>query len=255
MDVLDPTAWDTLVFVVPLIVGMVLVAGLAFGFAGESDGHAHVDAHAHVGHDLDHDLDGHHGAELHAADGHATGAGLLSGMLSVLGVGRVPLTIVLLSLSLLFGATGISSNALLRPLLGSLTGFASLAIALLVATLGTGMVARLVARIVPTRESYNVRKDDLVGSIGQAIVELGPDDGFLQVRDHEGNLHQVRARTRAGTVAKGSRVVLVEHRTDGDWYLVTPLDDDPAKAHPGDPLADSIPADPSAPLRTPTRER
>lgn len=208
-------SWQTLVFLLPLVVGVVLVGALAFAGSVEGDG------------DADHAHDGPH-------------AGSAEHPLSILGLGRVPLSVLALSLCVIFGAAGLSSNALLRGLLPGAYGLASLGIAAVAALAGTSLVSRLFARLVPARESDNVRKGDLVGAVGHAIVELTGEDGFLQVKDAGGTVHQVRARSAAGPLPKGARVLLLEHRPEADFYVVEPFDPERDAERPRTPVNDTV---------------
>jgi len=201
--------WETLVFVAPLAFGVALVAGLAFGVGVEGDADADAEADGELESDAKVHLDAH---------GH--------GLLGLLGVGRVPLSMLLLTLSILFGATGLAANALLQERLPGVYGLLSLAAAALVSLVGTVRVASFVARVAPTTETYRVRRQDLVGRVGHAIVELTASDGFAQVKDHEGNVQQVRVRTDGPSLAKGATILFVDYSRDGDWYLVAPFDAD-----------------------------
>ena len=201
--------WETLVFVAPLAFGVALVAGLAFGLGADADGDLDADADG----DLDSD------AKIHL-DAHG------NGLLGLLGVGRIPLSMLLLTLSILFGATGLATNALLFEKLPGTYGLFALLAATLVSLVGTGRIASFVARVAPTMETYRVSRRDLVGRTGHAIVELNAQDGIAQVKDHEGNVQQVRVRTDGGEISKGAAVLVVDYSREGGWYLVTPFDAD-----------------------------
>src|SRR5437660_2391917 len=134
-------AWYNLIFVVPfalalLYVGIYAVSGLTFGESDVDASGADVDADAHVeleGHveapahiesdahfdadaDADVDADAHIDADAHV-EGHgadeAAPGSILASALSLLGVGRVPLSIVLMVLMLIWGMSGFFSNILL----------------------------------------------------------------------------------------------------------------------------------------------
>lgn len=201
--------WQTLVFLAPLAFGVALVSGLAFGLGADADGDADTDVEA----DLDSD------AKVHL-DAHG------NGLLGLLGVGRVPLSMLLLTLSILFGAVGLAVSALLQEKWPDAYGPISVAVALFVALVGTGRIASFVARVAPTTETYRVRRQDLVGRVGHAIVELTDGDGFAQVKDHEGNVQQVRVRTDGPVIAKGTSILVVDYSREGGWYLVAPYDAD-----------------------------
>lgn len=186
--------WQTLVFLASLAFGVVLVGLLAFGVVDDADTEADMDAPA---------------------------------FLELLGIGRVPLSLVLLTLALLFGTAGFVANAFLEPLFPSFFGWVSLPVALVVSVFLTGRVGRLVMRVAPTLETYGVRRHDLLGRTGHAIVELTASDGFVQVKDHEGNVQQLRTRTAGAVLPKGTPIVLVDFDSEGDWYLAEMFDPDP----------------------------
>lgn len=201
--------WETLVFLAPLGVGIALVAGMAFG--GGLDGEADVDA----------DTDVH--ADVDLSPSHA--------FLELLGIGRVPLSVVLFSLCVLFGVTGLATTALVEPYAPGFYVLISLVVASLVSVLGTGRIAAVVARYAPTLETYRVGHEDLVGRVGHAIVEITNDDGFAQVKDHEGNLHQVRCRSTGAQLSKSSGLLVLEYNREHSFYLVEPFEPDASDTH------------------------
>src|SRR3989338_4168903 len=185
-------AWQHLIFLIPLGFGMLLVFGAASGLIGHGD--VDVDHEFHVA-EADHDVvgehdvaqDGHDGA--HAHDVHDRG--FMSRALSLFGIGRVPLSIILTTASLLWGGVGLAAGFLAEPALGVgfISGVLAVAAAWLTMTVGTGSLARLVARVMPTSETYRVTKRDLIGRTGTMLFPIAPQStGYVQVNDHEGNL-------------------------------------------------------------------
>jgi len=204
-------SWETGVFLAPIVAAALLFAGVAFGGGEDGDG---------VGKEFGKDVggDGHHAHDAsHAMAAH--GEQSSGGPLSFLGVGRVPLGVVVVSLLSTFGSAGfvISTYAGGNAAAGALGGGVA-------AIFLTRWMSKLVSRVLPSRESYNVRKSDLIGRSGRAIGEVTVDDGFVQVTDHEGNLHQVRARTSGATLPKGATLLLVERVPERDVYVVEAFD-------------------------------
>jgi membrane protein implicated in regulation of membrane protease activity len=214
-------AWYNLVFYVPVLFGVILVLGSAFGLA-DHDADAGHDADG--GHDAEHDADG---KPTGAVDAHASPdhePNVFTKALSVLGVGRVPITIVLMTASLIFGGLGIVANTLLASLIGVSGAFAliSVAVAFVGMVFLTGWTARGVARIMPSTETYRVSKTDLVGKTGQLVLPADTSYGLAQVRDHEGNVHNLTCRTAEGTIPKGSDVLVYDYDEEKKVYVVAP---------------------------------
>lgn len=198
--------WHNLLFVIPLAAGALLALVSVAGVGdGGGDGH---DAGGDAGDAGDADAADH--------DHHGVGDDLLS----LLGVGKVPLSVLLSSAAILFGASGLIANLWLVRSLPDPWVFAwiSLAIAAVTATTGTALVARVVARLLRGNEGYQVTKSDLLGRIGTLVLAADASSGFLQVRDDEGNLHQVRCRVESGSLPKGTEVLLVD--VESDLFLV-----------------------------------
>jgi membrane protein implicated in regulation of membrane protease activity len=146
---------------------------------------------------------------------------------SPLEAGAVPVGVLGMVGALLFGGLGMVLNATLAPPLREpvLYGPLSLLLSAVASVLLTRRCARLLARLMPSAETYRVSREDLVGRSGRLVLPASPEGGLAQVRDHEGNVHQVRVRTLAGRLEKGSEVVVVEHHAPDHTYVVAALED------------------------------
>ena len=188
--------WQNIIFIVPLCFAGCLIIGGLHGFGHE------------VGHDVSHDVHhGHHGHD----DEHS--------VLSMLGIGHVPIILALTMMNLVFGVTGLISNEVLRGV--PYSGYLSLVAAGLVSLLGTGRVAKRVGKLMPMTTSSNSRKSDLVGQVGTTMFAVFPNGiTYLQVNDFEGNLMQVQGLLPEGRADKGERLVLVSFDETNDRFIV-----------------------------------
>jgi hypothetical protein len=124
----------------------------------------------------------------------------------------VPLAVRLMLFTLSFGGLGLS----LGYLVGGFAGWRILGIG---AVAGFGAwassvaVGRLFARRLPLLESEAIKRVELLGATGRAVLPLGPGSGLVQVHDRRGNLHQVAARTLAGEAGlpAGAAVLVVDY--------------------------------------------
>lgn len=257
-------AWYNLIFVVPFVlallyVGIYAISGLTFGDTDVDAGGADVDSDAHVeldGHveapahlesdahfDADADADAHLDTDVEAdvdADAHVEGHGadevapgsVLAGALSLLGVGRVPLSIVLMVLMLIWGTIGFFSNMLLWEKYQNETILlaVSIPLAFMVSVLGTRLITSAVARWLPTHETYVQRRHELLGAIGEAILPIDSTFGMAAVRDVYGDLFHIGCRLHPNQPAleKGSKVKLIAYNGKQKIYYVT--QHDPAAA-------------------------
>src|SRR6187431_534269 len=130
----------------------------------------------------DHDVD---------VDGHD---GLADGLLSLIGIGRVPFMIWLASFLFVFAAVGAGGQALADSLLGApLDRWVAAAIAAVAGLPVTGVLVRPLAAILPGDESSAVGLDSLVGRRGR-IVTGRAAAGYparAQVHDEFGQAHYV----------------------------------------------------------------
>lgn len=251
--------WWNLVFVVPFglaLLYLILYAasGVTFGDA-DADGdlaEPDVDHDVHLGHDahLDHDLDVDPDADLDVeadvdadldgdldadVDGpeapaggtHAIEPGGFRSALTWLGVGRVPLSVLLMVLMLAWGATGFLVNQLARESVGSdwRVALLSLPAALAVGLFVTRGVVRAIDRWVPLDETSARRRHDLLGLAGVAVYDVTARFGMVGVRDDHGDLYQVPCRLAAGhadVIPKNATAVLVAYNARERLYHVVP---------------------------------
>ena len=194
----------------------------------DADLGAGVDMDANA--DLDHHVEAPHGMENVFHDGHKVlhDQPLMLRALSVLGFGRVPLSIILTCLMVIFGAVGLISNGLFAAVLPwgwapTIYVWPSLGIASLAAITLTGSVARTLQRYLPTSETYAITPEELVGRLGVAVYSVQPGSpGVVSVRAEGGTVYTVSAHTAEESIPSGTEVILVRYHGDGDYYDVSP---------------------------------
>ncbi|QOV88652.1 OB-fold-containig protein [Humisphaera borealis] len=244
--------WQNLVFIVPFAVALTYlllyaVSGITFGdadadhdFSADTD----VDAEADIDHDADLDADGTDTAVAPASAGHAGGTGdlfhgsppttdhgsiapdpgALKTALIWIGVGRVPLSILLMVLCLTWGVSGFLFNQSFRDYFERpwQVTFVSLPAAVLLSLLVTRLVVRSIDRWLPLDETTARRRHDLLGLRGVALYDISDKFGMVTLRDDRGELHQVPCRVADGhgPIAKNQPVVLVAYNARENLYRV-----------------------------------
>jgi hypothetical protein len=243
-----------------LYLGTYAVSGLTFGetdteASGEAEADAHVEAgaeaHAEVHAEVHAEADGDHDAGDHDAGHHEAGseggklvpgggtdhthlqAGgglahvevpLYRRALRALGVGRVPLSIVLMVFCFLWGFFGVATNWVLHevPLLGDIPWLVSVPAAFLGGTFLTGQFSSTLGRWMPSTETRVEGKAALVGRPGVALFHIDQTFGMAVVRDLRGNSHQVPCRTYpdGAAINQGATVLLVDYDAEGKFYRV-----------------------------------
>ena len=196
--------WWNLIFLLPAAAAVLYVLLLAVGALPFDDMGLHFDA---LGGHLDHDLPGDHD------------------LLGILGVGRVPISIVLISFSLLWGVIGWFAIRAFRPIWPEPGVFIwpSLLVALTGAAGLTRVLAKLLSRVMPGSESYGAGTRELIGRMAETRYPISPTGGSVQVYDQYGTLHEVPARVLAdeALIPAGARVVLWRYDDATGSYLVT----------------------------------
>ena len=167
---------------VMLLIGLVEALGL-----GASAAHLDIDADAHAG-----------------------------DLLAWLGIGRVPLLMVLVVFLAAFGLAGLALQQLAASLLGApVSPWLAAAGALAAALPLTGLGARGLARIMPQDETTAVGLDELVGKRGTIMLGTARRGSPAQarVRDVHGQTHYVMVEPHDENhpFAEGETILLV-HR-------------------------------------------
>ena len=223
-------AWWNLIYMVPFALALTYL----FAYAGSGWTFGEFDADAEA--DVDADADLHADVEFHAdaaahgggragidADSEAAGEpqGLLH-LLSWLGVGRVPLSIILMVLLLTWGVVGFGTNQALRGAMGTLVWLASIPLAAVVSLALTAAVSNALARLLPVAEGGALRRQQLVGRRGTVIFAVTEESGLVGVRDDDGDRYQLAARILPGgeAVPPGEEIVLVRYEPDRSLFLV-----------------------------------
>ena len=216
--------WYNLIFILPFLAAAAYTLLLATGHVLDGDGEADGGDDA-AGDDVDdHGLEhavAHEGGEREADAG-------LGRALGFLGVGKVPLSILLTSFCYIWGVVGWASNRLLAGLLPApeLVIWPSLLLAGAAAVILTRSLALGLARLIPRAETYAVTRQDLLGREGVARYEIGTAFGAANVADRYGRLHQVPCRVRPGAppIPAGQPVLLAEYDPRADVYLALTLE-------------------------------
>jgi len=150
---------------------------------------------------------------------------LAQGVLSLLGVGRIPLGALLSIDLLLFGGLGVVASELLSALMPrAVAATAALPLATLLAPLIGARLARAIGRRLPGLETHGVDRLGLVGRLGKAVLRVDGRFGRAHVVDDGGALHQVRCVTRGEPIERGAELVLVELDEASGSYVVERAD-------------------------------
>jgi membrane protein implicated in regulation of membrane protease activity len=196
------------------------------------------DIHADMDHDVEHDLDAHvghgdvhHGGVEHEVHDHHVSAHAGNSFalraLSVLGLGKVPVSILFTTMMVLFGATGLACNGLFGSVFPwgwapNVYVWPSLGVAVLLSLTLTGSIAQLLNRIMPTSETYAIREDDLVGRIGELLYAVPAGQrGMADVKDEGGTWHRIRVQPLEGDLPKGTDIIVVRYHREGDYFDVS----------------------------------
>ncbi|WP_100261407.1 YqiJ family protein [Qipengyuania seohaensis] len=153
-------------------------------------------------------------------------AGMLDGLLTLLGIGRVPLTIWIMLFLGAFAIIGLSVQALADDLIGGpfyswlaalIAGGAALPV--------TGLIARPLGRLMPQDHTTAVSIESLVGrraKITDGVARAG-SPARARVKDVHGQAHYVMVEPHeaASEIHAGDEALLV--RREGNTFFATAL--------------------------------
>lgn len=234
--------WWNLIFVAPFVVallylGVTTLSGIGMGDADvhtdvDADADAHVEAgDAHVDVDADADADADVDADAdsdvhadHDADAH--GSSFHAMALSWLGVGRIPISLIIIVLLLTWGVAGFVTNAARHPASGWSAARLAVPVAAIASLLITRAIVLFMGRFVPLNQTFARPRRQLVGSVGEAVYRIDETFGMAAVRDEQGDLHQVSCRVGPGVtpIEKGRRAKLVAYDAGEQMFFVAPVD-------------------------------
>ena len=152
--------------------------------------------------------------------------GALDGVFTLLGIGRVPLTIWLAVFLFGFAAIGVSIQSLSDNLLGApLYRWVAAIVAAAAALPLTGMLARPLGAILPKDETSAVSTDTLLGrrgTITDGIARRG-SPARARVQDAHGQAHHVMVEPHepSSEIYAGDEILLV--RREGRQFYATAL--------------------------------
>ena len=153
-------------------------------------------------------------------------AGMLDGLLTLLGIGRVPLTIWLALFLFLFAGIGLSIQELATDMSGSpLYAWLAAVIAGGAAIPVTGVFARPLGRILPKDHTTAVDTQSLIGrraTISVGVARAG-SPARAKVKDVHGQTHHVMVEPHEASseIHAGDEVLLV--RREGNQFYATAL--------------------------------
>lgn len=153
-------------------------------------------------------------------------AGMFDGLLTLLGIGRVPLTIWLALFLFLFAGIGLSVQELATSLTGSpLDSWLAAVIAGVAALPVTGVFARPLGRILPKDHTTAVSTESLIGrraTITDGVARTG-SPARARVKDVHGQTHYVMVEPHEALseIHAGDEVLLV--RREGGQFYATAL--------------------------------
>ncbi|HET8887663.1 MAG TPA: hypothetical protein VFQ41_02070 [Candidatus Angelobacter sp.] len=201
--------------------------------------HGHVAASAAPSHGASlsaantHPAPTHTAADTHSAHGtvHASAGSqdILSRLLSILGVGKVPLMLLLSIFCLIWGASGVVANQIFATMLRTpaLYVWPSMACAFLISYASTSGLSQFISRMTPQLETYGTEEELLVGRIARAAYQLDARPGSAFLLDDQQNRVQVRCRTHDGSVIPGgAELLLLEYDPASRIFTVARLQRD-----------------------------
>ena len=73
---------------------------------------------------------------------------------------------------------------------------------------------------MPTTETYLITRQGFAGCTGKLLLPADASSGYAQVKDREGNVHNIKCRTNGAALAKGREILVVEYDEETQVYVV-----------------------------------
>ena len=252
MGIQDILQWWNLIYIAPLFVSLIWI--LAAMFSG-----AHGHELSHGGHGLGHDIghgignaahdvghavgnavhhgDVHHGeiGHAHAAhngthghEAHAHGSSqedsFFLRFLTILGIGQVPITLIIGVFMLCWGAFGMLANQLFEGMMKypAIYIWPSMGVTFLASSVFTRAMAGIVAKCLPSTETYGVSRMELIGTLGSTVYTTSDHAGTINTKDMYGTVHRVQAKTEDGEepIPSGTEVIVVDFDEEDKRFIV-----------------------------------
>ena len=165
------------------------------------------------------------------ADG---GMAVDAGLLSLIGLGRIPFLMWLMLLLAMFGMLGLAGQQLVEAFTGTtVSAWIASPIAMLAALPATSVLSRPLAALIPRDETSAVSVDSLVGREARIVIGTAKRDcpARAKVKDVHGQDHYIMVEpdTDYQNFVEGERLLLVRREGDvfkaisrGDHYLPKP---------------------------------
>jgi hypothetical protein len=220
--------WQNAVFSASLAFFLIYIFLQAIVPSHDATGGHDADHDIGGGHDHDHDVSGGHDHDHDADHDHdhdAQPVNPMQGILSYLGVGRCPLSIIVTTFGISWGFFGLCFNGMFADAWyipkASYFWF-SLAGATFLGLLVTRFFAQRIAVWMPKSCSYAVTVEELVGSVGEVTVSIDERSGRTRVMDKYGSPLNVDCKTRPNEpeIPTGRQVILLQYLSDEKYYLV-----------------------------------
>lgn len=232
--------WQNLVFALPMVLAFILLGMSILGGGGDHDvGADHdisidhdvsLDAHD-IDLDSDADVGGGHGANLphdfsYGMD-HDAEVSIITTMLSVLGIGKVPISILGFCWLMIFGFVGLSFNAIWTNVFGSINVLVmvSAAVAFVASLTVTSFLAGFIARIMPLSNNDSESIANFINREADVRYTITPHSGTITLKDKFDNLQTLPARCDSsfdGSISPNTKVIILSYSKDKNEFIVIP---------------------------------
>jgi len=231
MELLKPLIfqWQNAVFSASLAFWLVYIFFQAISPAHDATG-GHDADHDHEigGHEHEHEVAGGHEHEHDADHDHdhdAQPVNPIQGILSFLGIGRCPLSIVAMTFGITWGFYGLCLNGFFSSakfIPPGLYFWFSFAGATVLGLMTTSFLANRVAEWMPRSCTYASKIEDLVGLTGEVTIGIDERGGRAKVKDKFGETLNAECKARPGEpeIPVGTEVLLLQYLPEEKYFLV-----------------------------------